>query len=373
MIKNQFYKIIVLVFVISIFFSCADKKSNKKLDNNKSVKNEIPVETNKVSDVTELILKNRTQKQLIGDVINAEIIFKNKTHKIDSIEWFLDNKKISTLVKKPYSFNFATNKLSVGFHSIKTISFISDKSKDTKELKLFFVSDVVPKKITYKILNTFTHDSKAYTQGFVYDNGYFFEGTGQYGESTLRKVNAETGDLVESLNLPSDVFGEGIVLFNNQIFQLTWQSLICYVYDRESFKLLHKFNYQTEGWGITTDSENLIMSDGTSTIYYLEPEFFTKLKQFQVCDNNTAISNINELEYVNGFIYANVWQTNNIIKIDPTNGKVVAVINCKKLVPKEYIGSQDNVLNGIAYNSVKNTFYVTGKRWPVIYEIELDL
>jgi glutamine cyclotransferase len=372
MIKNQFYKTIVLVFIISIFSSCADKKSNKKLDTNKSVTKEIIVETNKVSDVTELILKNRTQKQSVGDKLKAEVIVRDKTYKIDSIQCFLDNIKISTLVKKPYSYNFDTSQLSVGFHSIKTISFVSDKSKDTKELQFFLVSDIEPKNIPYKILNTFAHDKRAYTQGFVYDNGYFYEGTGQYGESTLRKVNAETGDLVESLNLPSDVFGEGIVLFNNQIFQLTWQSLVCYVYDRESFKLLHKFNYQTEGWGITTSGKNLIMSDGTSTIYYLEPEFFTKLKQFQVCDNNSAIHNINELEYVNGFIYANVWQTNNIIKIDPSNGKVVGVLDCSKLVPKEYIGSQDKVLNGIAYNSEKNTFYVTGKRWPIIYEIELN-
>ncbi|MCK5823559.1 MAG: glutaminyl-peptide cyclotransferase [Bacteroidales bacterium] len=372
MIKNQYFKIIVLIFIISIITSCADKKSNKKIDNNKLVKKESNVSTNKISDVTELLLKNRAQKQLVGDKLNAEVAIIDNSKTIDSIQLYLDNDLIITLQTKPYLHNFDTKLLSVGEHNIKTISFVSDKSKDTKELNFFLVSDVKPKNISYKILNTLTHDKQAYTQGFVYDNGYFYEGTGQYGESTLRKVNAKTGDLIESLNLPSDVFGEGIVLYKNQIFQLTWQSLVGYVYDRESFKLLHKFNYQTEGWGITTDGKDLIMSDGTSKIYYVEPEFFTKLRQIEVCDNNGYVNNINELEYVNGFIYANVWQTDKIIKIDPSNGKVVAVINCKKLVPKEYVRSQDNVLNGIAYNSEKNTFYVTGKRWSVIYEIELE-
>ncbi len=374
MIRSQFLKIITLIFIISIFNSCSDKKSNNKADNKKSekVKKETTFATEKICDVTELILKNEAQKYSVGDKLNIEVKIIDTTKPIDSIQCYLDNKKISTLIKKPYSYNFDTKLLSVGQHNIKTISFISDKSKDIKELQVFLVSDIKPKKITYKVLNTFAHDKRAYTQGFVYDNGYFYEGTGQYGESTLRKVNAKTGDLIGSLNLPSDVFGEGIVLYKNEIFQLTWQSLVCYVYDKENFRLLHKFNYQTEGWGITTDGEDLIMSDGTSIIYYVEPEFFTKLHQFEVCDNNGAVNNINELEYVNGFIYANVWQTDKIIKIDPSSGKISAVINCSKLVPKEYVGSRDNVLNGIAYNAEKNTFYVTGKRWPVIYEIELD-
>ena len=372
MFRNQYFKIIILIFIISIFNSCADKKSNNKVGNNNSVKRETTVTTKKNSDVTELILKNKSQKQSVGEKLNVEVKIIDATKPIDSIQYYLDNKKISTLIKEPYSYNFGTKLLSVGHHSIKTISFISDKSKDTKELQVFLVSDIKPKKITYKVLNTFIHDKRAYTQGFVYNNGYFYEGTGQYGESTLRKVNAKTGDLIGSLNLPSDVFGEGIVLYKNEIFQLTWQSLVGYVYDKENFRLLHKFNYQTEGWGITTDGEDLIMSDGTSTIYYVEPEFFTKLRQFEVCDNNGAVNNINELEYVNGFIYANVWQTDKIIKIDPSTGKIMAVINCSELVPKEYVGNKDNVLNGIAYNVEKNTFYVTGKRWPVIYEIELD-
>ncbi len=372
MIKNPFLKIIILIFVISIFNSCADKKSNNKIDNNKSVKKETTVITNKISDVTELILKNKAQNQAIGDKLDVEVKIKNNTKKVDSIQFYLDNKKFITLLKKPYLYNFNTKSLSVGNHNIKTISFVSDKSEDTKELNVFFVSDIKPKNITYKVLNTFPHDKHAYTQGLVYDNGYFYEGTGQYGESTLRKVNVKTGDLIESLNLPSDVFGEGIVLYKNEIFQLTWQSLVGYVYNKKSFKLLHKFHYQTEGWGITTDGKDLIMSDGTSTIYYVEPEFFTKLHQFEVCDNNGAVNNLNELEYVNGFIYANVWQTDKIIKINPKNGKIVATINCSKLVPKEDVGSRDNVLNGIAYNAKKHTFYITGKRWPVIYEIQLD-
>jgi len=360
-----------LLVVISIITSCDDNKSNKKINNNKTVKKEI-VETNKICNITDLVLNDLEHVQAVGNKINAEVKIIDNAKPIDSIQFFIDDNKKITLMHKPYSYNFDTKLLSVGEHNIKTISFVSDKSKDIKEHKFFLVSDIKPQNINYKILNTLTHDKRAYTQGFVYDNGYFYEGTGQYGESTLRKVNAKTGDLIESLNLPSNVFGEGVVLYKNKIFQLTWQSLVGYVYDKESFKLLNKFNYQTEGWGITTDGKDLIMSDGTSKIYYVEPEFFTKLHQFEVCDNNGAVNNLNELEYVNGFIYANVWQTDKIIKIDPSNGKVVAVINCKKLVPKEYVRSQDNVLNGIAYNSEKNTFYVTGKRWAVIYEIELE-
>ncbi len=226
-----------------------------------------------------------------------------------------------------------------------------------------------PVNYSYHVVNVYPHDETAFTQGLVIDNGIMFEGTGLYGNSSLRRVELETGEVLQLYALPSQYFGEGITIFDDEIIQLTWLSHKGFVYDKESFDLLQEFNYSTEGWGITTDGSRLIMSDGTSTLYFLDPETFQKIGQVEVHDNGT-VENLNELEYIQGKIYANIWLEEKIAIINPQTGQVEGWINLNGLYNMENQDPND-VLNGIAYDATSDRLFVTGKRWSQLFEIEL--
>ncbi len=223
----------------------------------------------------------------------------------------------------------------------------------------------------YNIVNTYPHDRNAFTQGLVYENNILYEGTGLRGHSTLRKVDIETGNILLIHELPSQFFGEGITIYGNKIIQLTWESNVGFVYDKNNFNLLKEFNYSTEGWGITHNGMNLIISDGTSTLYFLDPDSFEEIERIEVFDNNGPVSGLNELEYIQGEIYANVWKTDNIARIDPNTGQVVGWIELTGLLNSKNFDEPVDVLNGIAYDAEKDRLFVTGKLWPKIFEIEL--
>jgi len=205
----------------------------------------------------------------------------------------------------------------------------------------------------------------------VFEEGVLYEGTGLNGRSTLRRVELETGEVLQIHELPAQFFGEGVTVYGNDIIQLTWQSHVGFVYDRDSFELLQEFNYSTQGWGITHDGERLIMSDGTATLYFLDPETFEEIGRVGVYDNDGSVNRLNELEYVQGEIYANVWQTNCIARIDPQTGQVVGWIELKGLLTPEDRSEPVDVLNGIAYDAENARLFVTGKLWPKLFEIEL--
>lgn len=221
---------------------------------------------------------------------------------------------------------------------------------------------------SYKVVNTFPHDRKAYTQGLVFDEGVLYEGTGGYGSSAIRKVEMESGRLLKEYRLPATYFGEGITLFKDTLIQLTWRSNIGFVYDRNSFNLLREFSYPTEGWGITHDQDRIIMSDGTANLYFLNPENFKATGYVEVHDMSGPINRINELEYINGQIFANVWGTDSIVIIDPGDGSVTGWIDLSGLLDNSYNNSVD-VLNGIAYDATVVRIIVTGKLWPQLFEI----
>lgn len=231
-------------------------------------------------------------------------------------------------------------------------------------------TNVTFKNFTYEVLNTYPHDKNAFTQGLVYDDGVLYEGTGLRGQSSLRKVELETGNILQIHNLSSQFFGEGITIFGNRIIQLTWQSKIGFVYNKDTFELIQEFNYSTEGWGITHDGNRLIMSDGSETLYFLHPETFEVVDQIKVYNNSGPITKLNELEYIHGEIYANVWQMDQIVKIDPKSGQVTGWITLTGLLTPEEQNAA-NVLNGIAYDAEVDRLFVTGKRWPKMFEIEL--
>ena len=224
---------------------------------------------------------------------------------------------------------------------------------------------------SYNVVNTYPHDRSAFTQGLVFEDGVLYEGTGLNGRSTLRRVELETGEVLQIRELPAQFFGEGVTVYGNDIIQLTWQSHVGFVYDRDSFELLQEFNYSTQGWGITHDGERLIMSDGTATLYFLDPETFEEIGRVGVYDNDGSVNRLNELEYVQGEIYANVWQTNFIARIDPQTGQVVGWIELKGLLTPEDSDEPVDVLNGIAYDAENARLFVTGKLWPKLFEIEL--
>ena len=222
---------------------------------------------------------------------------------------------------------------------------------------------------TCSIVNVYPHDTNAFTEGLVFDRGYLYESTGLYGNSTLRHVDLETGGVLQLLSLQPQYFGEGIAVVGHKIVQLTWQSRKGFVYDKASFDLLQEFEYPTDGWGLTYDGSRLIMSDGTANLYFLDPVTFQRIGQVAVNDTG-PVTELNELEYINGTVYANIWREEKIAVINPQNGQVMAWID---LTGIQDLKNQDpnNVLNGIAYDANANRLFITGKMWPHIFEINL--
>ena len=225
--------------------------------------------------------------------------------------------------------------------------------------------------MTYEIIKTYPHAPQAFTQGLVYHQGVLYESTGLYGESSLRKVDLESGNVLARVDLPADYFAEGMVIFDDQIFQLTWRENTGFVYTLEDFSLIQQFSYPTEGWGLTHDGQNLIFSDGSSTLYFMNPSTFEIMESIAVTYQDQAIMRLNELEYIRGEIFVNIWQTDDIVRIDPQTGQVLGWIDLRGILPEDLRTSETDVLNGIAYDQEGDRLFITGKRWPRLYEIRL--
>jgi glutamine cyclotransferase len=222
----------------------------------------------------------------------------------------------------------------------------------------------------YRVLATYPHDSEAFTEGLVFLGGYLYEGTGLNGRSSIRQQNLTTGEVLRTASLPQQYFGEGITILGGQVYQLTWQSHIGFVYDL-NFTPIREFDYTTEGWGLTHNGSHLIMSDGTSNLYFLDPETLSVVDYVQVHDGNASVVKLNELEYIKGEVWANVWQTDLVVRISPSDGRVLGWIDLSGLLnPQETLPTVD-VLNGIAYDAAEDRILVTGKFWPTIFCIEL--
>jgi glutamine cyclotransferase len=221
----------------------------------------------------------------------------------------------------------------------------------------------------FQVVHAFPHDARAYTQGLVFEDGFLYEGTGKYGQSTLRKVELETGRVLQSHSLDRRLFGEGITIWGDQIIQLTWRSRTGIVYDKETFRELRRFRYLREGWGLTHDGTHLIMSDGSSTLWFLDPGNFKLARRLLVQNQGRRLGHLNELEYVDGEILANVYTEDWIARISPETGEVTGWIDLRALMPRR--ADQDAVLNGIAYDPEGKRLFVTGKDWPKLFEIRV--
>jgi glutamine cyclotransferase len=224
---------------------------------------------------------------------------------------------------------------------------------------------------TYEVIKAYPHDKGAFTQGLVFYQGALYESTGLNGSSSLRRVELETGKVLKKIEVPIEFFAEGLALFNGRLYQLTWQTQRGFVYDLDSFNKLREFSYAGEGWGLTRDAHSLIMSDGSSRIRFIDPDTFEVQRLITVQDNGRDVLQLNELEYIKGEIYANIWMNDRIARIDPQSGKVNAWIDLSGLLPPEARPDPGAVLNGIAYDESSDRLFVTGKLWPKLFEIKL--
>ena len=224
---------------------------------------------------------------------------------------------------------------------------------------------------TYRIVHAYPHDPHAFTQGLVFVDGHLYESTGINGQSSLRMVDLESGRILQEQPIDSKYFGEGLTAWASTLVQLTWQSHVALVYDRFSFRLLRTFPFAGEGWGLTQDGKSLILSDGTSTLRFFDPATFKELRRIKVTDRGRPVAEINELEYVDGQVYANIWHSDRIARISPGTGRVLGWIDLKGLLPDTERSSEEAVLNGIAWDAGHHRLFVTGKLWPKLFEIEV--
>ncbi len=292
-----------------------------------------------------------------------------KLKNYDSIVISKDQKFIDKLINK-YSLSVNTADYTLGYHKLEVSIYRKGKAR-TIDLPFIMVSDVMPSELLFTKLKTTTHNAKSYTQGFEIHNNILYESSGQYGASSIRKVNLKTGQLITEKKLDPSFFAEGLTVLNGKVYQLTWKEGQCIIYD-ETLNELKKIGFRStngEGWGICNDGVSLIISDGSNKLSYLHPETFAVEKVIEIYAGNTPVNYLNELEYVNGYIYANIYTTNQIAQIEVKTGKVLGVIELSSLKNENPNGE---VLNGIAYQKSSNTFFITGKYWDKTYEISIN-
>lgn len=341
----KLFNLLTITILSILFISCnTEEKDKKKL---------FSIETS-----------NNLNKYTLGSTVKFKVSNKNKLE-IGPISYFIDNEKLNS-----NEFTFDSGKL--GNKEIKATFSYKDDIVILKK-KIEILSNIKTKVLNFEIINVYPHDINAYTQGLEFYKGDLYESTGLRGKSSLRKVNYKTGEVLRVINLEPKYFGEGLTFLEDKLYQLTWQSNIGFIYNPEDFSKIKTFNYSKskEGWGICNDGEKLYKSDGTEKIWSLNKETLLEEDFIQIYTNTSRIKSVNELEWVNGKIYANIYQKNGIAIINPENGAVEAVINCNSLKQKVTQHSKLDVLNGIAYNPDTNTIFITGKNWDKLFEIKI--
>jgi len=313
-------------------------------------------------------------KKAIYDKV-IEIAASEENNKaIDSVKFFINGKQIQSKEKTFIEVN--TKEFGIGKHAISALVYYPGGNK--KENNSFEVlPENEPAIYDYKIINEYPHDAKAYTQGLEYHNGFLYETTGQRGESSLRKVEITTGKVLQKIKIDDKYFGEGMTIFNNKIYWLTWTSKKGFIYNLDTFEKEGEFNYNksVEGWGLTHNETELIKTDGTNKIWFLNPEDLSEKRHIEAYTNKYAVTSLNELELINGKLYANKYQQNVIVIIDIETGIVEGIANLtdlkKEMEKTQKLAPEDEVLNGIAFDAENNRLFVTGKRWGKLFEIEL--
>ena len=337
-------KLLIIIFLMIFLVSCGNSNNTKS--------NNFSIETNAKKNVLTL-----------GEPL--EISLKNpKNLNVNSVVYQLDGENIDS----PYP----TQNLKLGSHKL-TVTINYNEISESSSTSIVILNNEQPKIYTYKIINEYPHDITSYTQGLEFHNGELYESTGQYGESKLRKIDYKTSEVQKSINLSKEFFGEGLTILNDKIHQLTWKENTGIIYDLTTFEKIGSFKYgqSKEGWGLCNDGKVIYKSDGTESIWVLNPETKAEESRIQAYHNRGKVIGLNELEWINGKIYANRYQLNGVAIINPKNGAVVGVVDfspLRKLVTQH---QGLDVLNGIAYNPETNTIFVTGKRWDKLFEVEI--
>lgn len=309
-----------------------------------------------------------------GNDFDVKILF-GKEKKVDSVVYLVDTVKAISKTDTT-AIKLTTTDLKLGNHLLTAKIYNAGESEDlTSNINILAAKE--PDLYTYKVISKLPHDTSAYVEGLEYHNGFFYEGTGEKGSSDLRKVNVQNGKVLQRARLDTALFGEGITIIGNKILQLTWMDKKAFVYDKDTFKQLAELTYSREGWGLAFDGQKILTSDGSNTIYFLDKDNYQQIGSIDVYDDKGEIRSLNELEYIDGKIYANVYQTNTIVIINPENGAVEGKIDLTGLFPvADYFKTDDargnNVLNGIAYDQAGKRLFVAGKKWPYIFHIQIS-
>jgi glutamine cyclotransferase len=365
----KFFLLLTLIMLITWTLSCSGKSG--KSTENKSVETAIVPEEPSLKLIRMKSPDENAELKLKQDV---KIVLVQEENSVtpDSVKIWFDSKLVTVLKSMPWEYTISSSSVTkTGRKSIKAVAYKSKNKPQTITRFVIVYSDAAPKRNSYRVINSYPHDKDAFTQGLVYENGVFYEGTGQVGNSWLRKVEPETGKVLFQLSLDSPLFGEGIAVLGDRIFQLTWESKVGFIYNKTTLKQISKFYYQTEGWGLTTVGDKLVMSDGSNILYLMDPDQFSIISKIEVYDNEKKVDQLNELEYINGEIWANIWMTDLIARIDPSSGRVIAYIDLKGIITDKEIDTKVNVLNGIAFDKAGNRIFVTGKNWPKLFEIRI--
>jgi glutamine cyclotransferase len=356
-----------LLFIFILFLgACGSDQSNKR-------KTPGTIDSNKLAIIKNISIDSplNSESFSLGDIVTVKIKNISATASFDSLQVFVNDKYLASAGANELTAEWHSKGANVGRSRLRVNAFKGGKSIESGSTSFILLSDIEPKTLHFKLLNTFAHDPLAYTQGLIFENGVFYESTGEWGQSSLRKVDLKTGEVRQSVNLAKDIFGEGLASYGDYLIQITWKSQVAFIYDKKTFRQINKFNYQREGWGITFDGKRLIMSDGSETLTFYDTEYFTEQGHIEVYDNKEKIEELNELEYIKGEIYANIYQEKRIAVIDPASGKVKAYLDLASLFPDKLKDDIDHVLNGIAWNPANGHLFVTGKYWPKLYEIEV--
>ncbi len=320
--------------------------------------------TSSCSDKYKLQL-NTPKTIQISEPLSISVREKNG-NPIDSVQYFINGQPV------PAGQDLDISRYRLGKQAVSATIYFDGQERKVNNT-VYFLAAEAPKVYGYEIVNEFPHDDQAFTQGFVYHDGYFYESTGQRGSSSLRKTEIETGKVIQKIDLDRKYFGEGMTIYKGKIYQLTWQRKVGFIYDLDTFELQRTFDYgeSQEGWGLTHDNKDLIKTDGSERIWFLDPETLAEKRYIETYTNKRKAEKLNELEFVKGKIYANIWQQNSILIVDPGNGTIEAIVNLKGLQTKAGQEGEDYVLNGIAYDEENDRLFVTGKNWNKVFEIKL--
>lgn len=321
------------------------------------------------------MLFDKEAEYLYGDTIHLNVTSIDTAFAIRKVELFINNETEPVLTSENGEFHIPGNVLGGGEISIKTKTTFSDDTETIRYKTINLLAPEVPAQRSFTLINKYPHDPESFTQGLLLKDGYVYEGTGNYGQSKIMKLDLRTGEVLKQRELSADYFGEGITIFNDKLYQLTYKSSRAFTYDANTFEPSGEFTYSTfsgEGWGLTHNDSSLIMSDGSAFIYFRDPVNFREIKRLRVFDDKGDVDRLNELEYVNGKLYANIYTEPVIAEIDPATGMVIAYLSLIGVMERNEVTANMDVLNGIAYNPATGSLLITGKYWSKIYEIRVE-